>query len=348
MNPIRTSPEGSGVSAANRCFERIRRASLPLLLATAALLARAEDPAEADAELLAGAKKHILESTPKGLSPLKDPELKIRASKGVKSIDFTLELECDEPRFLVRALQSGGRPVAADLLKSMQGSGVATQFLYPRYAKGDTLSVRDTFNQRANGTFGPIKELSLEAVGYLRSEKQNLPLEGEEKHLAAQVAAVTAAKEKAERNAAAFNSILGGIAKGIGAAAQAANSGANPGAATEKSDLQKTADALNAAAGANATTAPAKTAPAAPVPAPAPAPTPTPTPTPTPAPVVVPTPAPAPAPAPKSAESDWLTPAEAAKVLKITELDVYKAIESGDIKAKKFGTQWRISAKELQ
>ena len=340
MNPIRTSPEGLGVSAANRCFDRIRRASLPLLLATAALLARAEDPAEADAELLAGAKKHILESTPKGLSPLKDPELKIRASKGVKSIDFTLELECDEPRYLVRPLQSGGRPVAGDVLKSMQGSGVATQFLFPRYATGDTVSVRDTFNQRANGTFGPIKELSLEAVGYLRSEKQNLPMEGEEKHLAAQAAAATAAKEKAERNAATFNSILGGIAKGLGAAAQASNPSANSGAATEKSDLQKTADALNAATGANTPAAPAKSA------QPAPAPTPTPVPTPTPAPA--PTPVAAPAPAPKSAESDWLTPAEAAKVLKITELDVYKAIESGDIKAKKFGTQWRISAKELQ
>jgi excisionase family DNA binding protein len=335
MNPIRTSPEGLGVSAANRCFDRIRRASLPLLLATAALLARAEDPAEADAELLAGAKKHILESTPKGLSPLKDPELKIRASKGVKSIDFTLELECDEPRYLVRPLQSGGRPVAGDVLKSMQGSGVATQFLFPRYAKGDTVSVRDTFNQRANGTFGPIKELSLEAVGYLRSEKQNLPMEGEEKHLAAQAAAATAAKEKAERNVATFKSILGGIATGISAASPAGS-----GADAEKSDVQKTVDALNAIAGANTNAAPTKSAPAAP------APTPTPVPTPTPAPA--PTPVAAPAPAPKSAESDWLTPAEAAKVLKITELDVYKAIESGDIKAKKFGTQWRISAKELQ
>lgn len=342
MNPIRTSPEGSGVSAANRVLGRVRSASLPLLLAAAALWAHAEDPVEADAELLAGAKKHILESTPKGLSPLKDPELKIRAAKGVKSIDFSLELECDEPRFLVRALQSGGRPVAADMLKSMQGSGLATQFLFQRYAKGDTVSVRDTFNQRANGTFGPIKELSPEAVGYLRSEKQNLPLEGEEKHQAAQAAATAAAKEKAERNAATFNSILGGIAKGLGAAAQAANPPANSGATTEKSDLQKTADALNAATGANTPAAPAKSA------QPNPAPTPTPTPVPPPAPAPAPAPAVAPAPAPKSAESDWLTPAEAAKVLKITELDVYKAIESGDIKAKKFGTQWRISAKELQ
>jgi len=60
-------------------------------------------------------------------------------------------------------------------------------------------------------------------------------------------------------------------------------------------------------------------------------------------PATKPTPAPAPA-----AEDKWLTPAEAAAILKISELDVYKSIESGDIKAKKFGTQYRIAAKELQ
>jgi excisionase family DNA binding protein len=340
MNPIRTSPKGLGVSAAICVLDRVRRAVLPMLLATVALCAYAESPAESDAELLAGAKKHIEESIPKGLSPLKDPELKVRANKGVKSIDFTLELECDEPRFLVRPLQSAGRPVASNLLKSMQGSGQATQFLFQRYAKGDTVSVRDTFNQRANGTFGPIKELSPEAVGYLRNEKQNIPMEGEEKHQAAQAAAAAAAKEKAERNAATFNSILGGIAKGFGAAAQAANSGANPGNATEKSDLQKTADALNAVTGASTPATPVK--PAQPAPAPKPTPAPVPDPAPAPTPAVTPTPG------SKSAEGDWLTPVEAAKILKISELDVYKAIESGDIKAKKFGTQWRISAKELQ
>lgn len=44
----------------------------------------------------------------------------------------------------------------------------------------------------------------------------------------------------------------------------------------------------------------------------------------------------------------WLTPKQVADQLQMTEADVIKMIEKGDLKAKKFGPAWRISAKELQ
>ena len=43
-----------------------------------------------------------------------------------------------------------------------------------------------------------------------------------------------------------------------------------------------------------------------------------------------------------------MTPAEAAKVLKVSEEDVEAAIEAGDLKAKKLGNAYRISKESLE
>lgn len=45
---------------------------------------------------------------------------------------------------------------------------------------------------------------------------------------------------------------------------------------------------------------------------------------------------------------EWLTPKEAAMVLRVTEQDVIDAIEKGEIKAKKIGGQYRIRRSELK
>lgn len=51
--------------------------------------------------------------------------------------------------------------------------------------------------------------------------------------------------------------------------------------------------------------------------------------------------------APK-ADTEWLTPAEAAGVLKVSESDILNALEKGELKGKKIGPVWRINAKDLQ
>src|SRR4051812_40490957 len=58
----------------------------------------------------------------------------------------------------------------------------------------------------------------------------------------------------------------------------------------------------------------------------------------------LPTAAAAPAPA---AAPDLLSPADAAKVLGVTEADVLATLESGDLKGKKIGTTWRITKAAL-
>ena len=42
-----------------------------------------------------------------------------------------------------------------------------------------------------------------------------------------------------------------------------------------------------------------------------------------------------------------LSPADAAKVLGVTEADVIASLEAGDLKGKKIGTQWRITRAQL-
>ena len=64
--------------------------------------------------------------------------------------------------------------------------------------------------------------------------------------------------------------------------------------------------------------------------------------TPPPIPGATPPPLPGAAPA-----ADILTPAQAAQTLGVTEADVIATIEAGDIKAKKIGTQYRITKTSL-
>jgi len=50
------------------------------------------------------------------------------------------------------------------------------------------------------------------------------------------------------------------------------------------------------------------------------------------------------APAPAAAGMpELLAPAEAAKVLGVSEADVLASLDAGDLKGKKIGTQWRIT-----
>ena len=44
---------------------------------------------------------------------------------------------------------------------------------------------------------------------------------------------------------------------------------------------------------------------------------------------------------------ETLSPADAAKVLGVTEADVIASLEAGDLKGKKIGTQWRITQRAL-
>jgi excisionase family DNA binding protein len=44
---------------------------------------------------------------------------------------------------------------------------------------------------------------------------------------------------------------------------------------------------------------------------------------------------------------DMLSPADAAKALGVSETDVIASLESGDLKGKRIGTQWRITRTAL-
>ena len=50
---------------------------------------------------------------------------------------------------------------------------------------------------------------------------------------------------------------------------------------------------------------------------------------------------------PAKDDSEWLTPAEAATTLKLTETEVLDAVKKGEIKAKKIGANYRIRRKDL-
>ena len=66
----------------------------------------------------------------------------------------------------------------------------------------------------------------------------------------------------------------------------------------------------------------------------------------TPAAGATPPPLPTAAPAPAAAP-ELLSPADAAKVLGVTEADVLATLESGDLKGKKIGATWRITKSSL-
>jgi excisionase family DNA binding protein len=52
--------------------------------------------------------------------------------------------------------------------------------------------------------------------------------------------------------------------------------------------------------------------------------------------------APQAAPAPANGGIELMTPAQVAQLLSVSEPDVLAALESGDLKGRKIGTQWRI------
>jgi excisionase family DNA binding protein len=45
---------------------------------------------------------------------------------------------------------------------------------------------------------------------------------------------------------------------------------------------------------------------------------------------------------------ELLTPADAAKLLNVAEADVIASLESGDLKGKRVGSQWRLTRAQLQ
>ena len=45
--------------------------------------------------------------------------------------------------------------------------------------------------------------------------------------------------------------------------------------------------------------------------------------------------------------ADVLTPADAAKLLNVSEADVIASLEAGDLKGKKIGSQWRLTRAQL-
>jgi excisionase family DNA binding protein len=50
---------------------------------------------------------------------------------------------------------------------------------------------------------------------------------------------------------------------------------------------------------------------------------------------------------PSGGVPETLSPADAAKMLGVTETDVITSLESGDLKGKKIGTQWRVTRAQL-
>ena len=359
-----SSPIPTGASPANESPARIapRRSRLwnsgPWILAaltwTAVPQVRAESKeesekaakaekvakaAEVDSALLEKARKHITDNIPKGLSPLKEPAVSLRSGDGVRTVMFSVELECDEERYTVKDLQAGSRKLSADAAQKIQAEGIRPQYLAKKSGRGQTIRISDSFKIRADGSCGAIKEFLPEKVGYLRGEQPDLVVEGDEKFLAAKAIADAAAKAQSDSSAAGFNALFGAIGAGLkgfgGVPAGQVD------AATNIAGVATGASVPTAATDPNA----AKSKPATPTPTPAPVPVPVPPPTPVvvtpPVPVVTTAPAPA-------AEDKWLTPLEAAALLKISESDVLNAIQKGDIKAKKIGPVYRINAKELQ
>jgi excisionase family DNA binding protein len=51
--------------------------------------------------------------------------------------------------------------------------------------------------------------------------------------------------------------------------------------------------------------------------------------------------------APAAGIPETLSPADAAKALGVSEADVVASLDSGDLKGKKIGTQWRITRAAL-
>ena len=322
---------------------------LPLWWLVAFLLpAQGQEPTNVEAAVMEKARQHLRSGTPKGLSPLHAPVVKLVTREDRRRVvEFTVEFECAEPRYDVRDLQVDGRPLPAAVAEQLRNAGVTTRYLARRWGRGDaTGPVSGSFSVLADGNFGVIPPFEDGLMGYLRAEQKDLPVQGDAAFAVAQKAAEAAAAAQAQASRNAFLS-------------KAANVGGNL-ATLVKGNLPLLTGGLplpginpptnDPAPATNAVLAATNVLVPPPPPAPAPAPVAAP-------PVAEPAKEPATAPAvsdkagpAKSAKSggEWLTPKEAAELLKISETEVMEAIAKGELKAKKLGPVWRISAKDLE
>ncbi len=321
---------------------------LTLLAAAIPLGVTGESPTANEAAIVASASKHITESIPKGLTATKETEPKLRTRPDKSAlVEFTLELECDEPRYTVRDLMSAGKPLPGEVGKQLQTDNLSSRYLARKYDKGDAIpTIHDSFSVRPDGSFGAIKSLTQEKLGYLRSEQADLPVEGDAKQQAAKVAADAQVevlkKNKAEHDSATTASIFSSLKELGGTIGGMVGNKAKTNTATNVAGLflQPPGTPAVAAAPPQAPQA----APAAPAPGAAAAP---------PSkgndrPAAPASEKPGKTEAADKGEVEWLTPTEAASKLKITEADLMSAINNGEIKAKKIGTVWRIRAKDLE
>ena len=363
----------------------------------------AQEAPDVTPDLLNQARKHIADSTPKGLSGLKEAKIATRLDNGIRSIEFTVDLECDEPRYTIREIQVGKRPLTTEIIRKLKAESLETRFLTKIYEKGDALPVVGSFAVRTDGTMGAIKAFASEKMGYLRKDQVGLPLEGDTRHLAAKAAVEEYYQDQAriasQRTEATLNSLVGGVRQISGAIATSVTNpdikgaagiltnllgvpsgGVAPAATKSPTPTPAAGNPAPSASPAAATPAPSTTpapsvAPVATAPTPSPAPSKNPSSAPAsiPANLGTPTGVPSlndpatpksvtqpattnapvnPVPAPGTVlsrkDSEWLTPAEAAAVLKISESEVLSAIEKGEIRAKKIGPVYRIPAKELE
>lgn len=294
--------------------------------------------------LMEKARKHIREKTPKGMTALKDPDVVISSRNSLNEVVFNLELECDEPRYVVRDLQIDGDEIPGKVQQKLQLEGVGTRYLFKTQGKGDLKTIQGKFNIRSDGSPGTITAFLPESVGFLRSEQADLPVDGDAAFLAARASAETRLEEIRRARTEKATAVVSGFFNGIKTVATTVGTAASAKGAEFKTNIDAAARILDAAIG-----QPAPVAAAAPAAAPS-------APVASPSAVLQPA-APqvsASAAVPENAKSvaspdvEWLTPEQAAKKLQISESDVLNAIAKGEIKAKKIGPVWRIPSKELQ
>lgn len=159
---------------------------LILLMSTWGLTA--QEVPEVSPETVRMASKHVVDSVPKGLAALKDPTLTFLLEGGITISKFSIQLECDEPRYLITEITPAGGALSKDEVDRLKIAGVETRYLRKKHETGDRLVLTGSFTIRANGSGGAIKDFLSPSVGILRGAEPNLPLEGEPKYLSAKSA----------------------------------------------------------------------------------------------------------------------------------------------------------------
>jgi excisionase family DNA binding protein len=319
---------------------------LGLTLLAASLLAWGQEPAALESALLEMARQHLRTSTPKGLALLHEPTVTLVTKEDRRRVvEFAVEFECAEPRYVVRQLTVDERPLPAAVAEQLKAAGVATRYLAPKWRRAEpTGLISGSFSVLADGTFGVILGFDAEQLGYLRAEQTELPVQGDTVWGAAQKAATAAVAAHAQASRAAFMNKAADVGGGLFNVVKG-----NLNLFTGGLPIPGLNPTANPAAPATNVPVAAASAPAVATNAPVPVPVPAAEPPKDPAvaPVAVEK---APANPAKSAKgpAEWLTPKEVAELLKISEEEVFVAIGKGEIKAKKIGSVWRISPKDLE